>query len=110
MVKMQYLRSGIYLEHGREHQDGVDLATVSRGDLRWYYFLSGLSFHDRRARTGSAVIVDAGVRLPVVDKGCAGRSGAGRAFDGRFTENAELIVFTPEAEKVRISAFSKLVR
>lgn len=103
MVKMQYLRSGMYMEHGREHRDGVDLATVSRVDLCWYYFLSDLSF-----------VVD-GVELappwswtPVFDflwsmQGLPAYLERGERRWLGFTENDDLIVFTPEAGKVRIS-------
>ncbi|MGW4118100.1 hypothetical protein [Nocardia sp. NPDC004711] len=103
MVKMQYLRSGRYVEHGREHQEGVDLATVSRVHLRWYYFLSDLSF-----------IVD-GVELappwswtPVLDfvwsmQRVPDYMERGERFRLGFTENDDLIVFTPEAGRVRIS-------
>ncbi|MRH93564.1 hypothetical protein GFY24_40275 [Nocardia sp. SYP-A9097] len=103
MVKFQYLRSGIYVEHGREYQEGVDLATVSQVDLRWYYFLSDLSF-----------TVD-GVELappwswtPVLDflwsiQAVPAYMERGECFRLGFTENDDLIVFTPEAGKVRIS-------
>ncbi|WP_157555938.1 hypothetical protein [Nocardia acidivorans] len=103
MVKMRYLRSGIYVEHGREYQEGIDLSTVSRVDLRWYYFLSDLSF-----------TVD-GVELappwswtPVFDflwsmQRVPDYIERGERFRLGFTENDDVMVFTPEAGKVRIS-------
>ncbi|MGW4248526.1 hypothetical protein [Nocardia sp. NPDC004722] len=103
MVTIKYLCSGMYVEHGREHQAGVDLATVSRVDLCWYYFLSDLSF-----------TVD-GVELappwswtPVFDfvwsmQRVPDYMERGEHFRLGFTENSDLIVFTPEAGKARIS-------
>ncbi|MEU9045192.1 MULTISPECIES: hypothetical protein [unclassified Kitasatospora] len=104
MIKIEYLRTGPYVERGREHREGVDLAAVSRGDLRWYYFLSDLSF-----------AVD-GVELgppwswtPVLDfvwqlRGVLGDLERGEASTFASTETADLLWFTPEAGKIRISA------
>ncbi|MEU8694112.1 hypothetical protein [Streptomyces sp. NPDC048665] len=44
MIEIEYRQTGPYVSHGRENLEGVDLAVVSRADLRWYCFLSDLSF------------------------------------------------------------------
>jgi hypothetical protein len=44
MIEIEYRQTGPYVSHGRENREGVDLAVVSRVDLRWYYFWSDLSF------------------------------------------------------------------
>ncbi len=104
MIKIEYLRTGPYVDRGREHREGVDLATVSRGDLRWYYFLSDLSF-----------TID-GVELgppwswtPVLDflwqmHGVLGHLEQGEHSTIGSNENAELLEFTPEAGRVRVHA------
>ncbi|MEV6770107.1 hypothetical protein AB0N05_15930 [Nocardia sp. NPDC051030] len=103
MVKMQYLRSGMYVEHGRERQEGVDLATVSRVDLRWYYFMSDLSF-----TVDGVELAPPWAWTPVLDfvwsiKAVPDYMERGERFRLGFTENDDLIVFTPEASKIRIS-------
>ncbi|MEE1821607.1 hypothetical protein PUR61_05265 [Streptomyces sp. BE20] len=104
MINIKYLRTGPYVDRGREHQAEVNLAQVSRSDLRWYYFMSDLSF-----------TVD-GVELappwswtPVFDylwsmHGALHYLERGEASTIGSNENAELIKFTPEAGKIRISS------
>ncbi|SDT15226.1 hypothetical protein [Actinoplanes derwentensis] len=103
MIEFRYLRTGPYVDHGREVQCGADLAVVSAADLRWYYFLSDLSF----------TIDDVELTLPwswtpVFDflwsmKGVLGQLERGEHSAIGFTENAELIEFAPVAERVKVS-------
>ncbi|MFE9129046.1 hypothetical protein ACFYOF_27125 [Streptomyces sp. NPDC007148] len=44
MIKIEYRQTGPYVDQGQENREGADLAVVSRVDLRWYYFLSDLTF------------------------------------------------------------------
>ncbi|WP_433788768.1 hypothetical protein [Actinoplanes sp. CA-252034] len=44
MIEIKYHQAGPHVSHGRENQGRGDLAAVSRDDLRWYYFLSDVSF------------------------------------------------------------------
>ncbi|MFI9328740.1 hypothetical protein ACIGZJ_14480 [Kitasatospora sp. NPDC052868] len=103
MVTLEYLRTGQYVDRGREHQEGVDLARVSRADLRWYYFLSELSF-----TVDGAQLAPPWSWTPVFDflwsmHGVLGYLERGVGSTLGFTENAELIKFTPEAGKIRIA-------
>jgi hypothetical protein len=42
-MKISFSPSSDYADHGRERMRGADLASASRADLRWYYFLGRLS-------------------------------------------------------------------
>lgn len=104
MIKIEYLRTGPYVDRGREHREETDLATVSRADLRWYYFLSDLSF-----TVDGVEIAPPWSWTPVLDflwqlGGALGYLEHGEASTIGFYENAELIEFTPEAGKIRISS------
>ncbi|WP_441248571.1 hypothetical protein [Kitasatospora sp. McL0602] len=104
MIKIEYLRTGPYVDRGREHREGVDLAEVSRADLRWYYFMSDLSF-----TVGGAEMAPPWSWTPVFDflwsmHGVLGYLERGEHSTIGFTENAELIEFTPEAGAIRITA------
>jgi hypothetical protein len=35
MIESEYHQTGPYVDHGQENREGVDLAIVSRADLRW---------------------------------------------------------------------------
>ncbi|MBD0669626.1 hypothetical protein [Streptomyces sp. CBMA156] len=103
MIKIEYRRTGPYADRGREHQEGVDLAVVTRADLRWYFFLSGLSF-----TIDGTELAPPWSWTPVFDflwsmKGVLGHLDRGERSTIGFTENAELIEFVPEDGKVRIS-------
>ncbi|MFJ5842768.1 hypothetical protein ACIQGO_39650 [Streptomyces shenzhenensis] len=103
MIKIEYRRNGSYVDQGQENRAGVDLATVSRADLRWYYFLSDLTF-----TIGEAELTPPWSWTPVFDflwsmKGALEHLERGERTTIGFTENAELINFVPEGEKVRVS-------
>ncbi|MDH6575373.1 hypothetical protein [Kitasatospora sp. MAP5-34] len=103
MMKIEYLRTGPYVGRGREYRPAVDLATVGRGDLRWYYFLSDISF-----TVGAVDLTPPWSWTPVFDflwsmKGVIGFLERGERSTVGFTENAELIEFVPEDGMVRVS-------
>ncbi|MEU1201621.1 hypothetical protein ABZ446_36130 [Streptomyces sp. NPDC005813] len=103
MIKIEYRRTGPYVDRGREHQEEVDLAVVTRADLRWYYFLSDLSFTIHETE-----LAPPWSWTPVFDflwsmKGVLEHLDRGEHSTIGFTENAELIEFVPEDGKVRIS-------
>jgi hypothetical protein len=103
MIKIEYCRTGPYADRGREHRAGADLAAVSRADLRWYYFLSDLSF-----TIGETELTPPWSWTPVFDflwsmKGVLEHLERGEYSAIGFTENAELIKFIPEDGKVRVS-------
>jgi hypothetical protein len=103
MIKMEYHRTGPYVVQGQENREEVDLAVVSRSDLRWYYFLSDLAF-----TIGEAELTPPWSWTPVFDflwsmKGALEHLERGERTTIGFTENAELIHFVPEGEKVRVS-------
>ena len=102
MVKIEYRRTGPYVGQGQEHQEGMDLARVSRGDLRWYYFLSDLSF-----TIGETELTPPWSWTPVFDflwsmKGVLEQLERGEHSAIGFTENADLIKFSAEHGKVRV--------
>ncbi|UKZ02839.1 hypothetical protein BOQ63_001515 (plasmid) [Streptomyces viridifaciens] len=103
MIKIEYRRTGPYVDRGREHQDGADLAAVTRAELRWYYFLSDLSF-----TIGETELAPPWSWTPVFDflwsmQGVLEQLERGERSTIGFTENAELIEFVPEDGKVRVS-------
>ncbi|MFE0458561.1 hypothetical protein ACFW1A_04770 [Kitasatospora sp. NPDC058965] len=103
MIEIEYRRTGPYVEHGRENREGVDLAVVSRADLRWYYFLCDLSF-----TIGEVHLTPPWSWTPVFDflwsmKGVLEHLERGEHSTVGFTENAELIEFAPDDGKVRVS-------
>lgn len=103
MIKIEYRRTGPYTSQGRENREGVDLAVVSRADLRWYYFLSDLSFS-----VGEVQLTPPWSWTPVFDflwsmKGVLEHVERGEHSAVGFTENAELIEFTPDGRKVWVS-------
>jgi hypothetical protein len=104
MIVMQYPRSGRYAAHGKEYDQAVDLATVSQGDLCWYYFLSDLSF-----RIGDVDLSPPWSWTPVFHflwsvKGVLEHLESGEWCRIGFTENAELIEFDPRDDAtVRVS-------
>jgi len=103
MIKIEYRQTGSYVDQGREHQEEVDLALVSRADLRWYYFLSDLTF-----TIDEAELTPPWSWTPVFDflwsmKGALEHLERGEHTTIGFTENAELITFVPEGAKVWIS-------
>ncbi|MFQ6328007.1 hypothetical protein ACLMAL_17965 [Nocardia sp. CWNU-33] len=102
-ITMAYNRSGRYVEQGREHDDAVDLATVSRADLRWYYFMSDIVF-----TIGDVDLTPPWSWTPVFDflwsmKGVLRYLDRGERSTIGFNENAELIEFRPEGEFIRVS-------
>lgn len=102
MIKIEYRQTGPYVGQGRENREGVDLAVVSRTDLRWYYFLSDLAF-----TIGETALTSPWSWTPVFDfmwsmKGALEHLKRGEHTTIGFTENAELIDFVPEGEKVRV--------
>jgi hypothetical protein len=103
MIKMEYRRTGPYLVQGQENREGADLAAVSRADLRWYYFLSDLTF-----TIGETDLTPPWSWTPVFDflwstKGVLEALERGEHSTVGFTENAELIHFVPEGQEVRVS-------
>ncbi|AZQ37415.1 hypothetical protein EJ357_31460 [Streptomyces cyaneochromogenes] len=103
MIKIEYGQTGPYVDQGRENRKGVDLAVVSRADLRWYYFLSDLTF-----TIGEAELSPPWSWTPVFDflwsmKGALEHLERGEQTTIGFTENAELISFHPKGEEVRVS-------
>ncbi|MGW0838352.1 hypothetical protein [Streptomyces prunicolor] len=105
MIRIEYRRTGPYVDQGWENREGADLAVVTRADLRWYFFLSDLRF-----TIGEAVLTPPWSWTPVFDflwslKGALDHLERGERTTIGFTENAELIVFVPEpgGEQVRIS-------
>ncbi|MCX4403668.1 MULTISPECIES: hypothetical protein [unclassified Streptomyces] len=103
MIKIEYHQTGPYVDQGQENREGVDLASVSRADLRWYYFLSDLTF-----TIGEADLTPPWSWTPVFDflwsmKGALEHLERGEPTTIGFTENAELINFVQEGEKVRVS-------
>ncbi|MFF3639297.1 hypothetical protein [Streptomyces sp. NPDC002250] len=103
MIKIEYRQTGAYVDQGQENREGVDLAVVSRADLRWYYFLSDLTF-----MIGEVGLTPSWPWTPVFDflwsmKGALEHLEPGERTTIGFTENAELIDFLPEGEKVRVS-------
>ncbi|WP_329252541.1 hypothetical protein OG223_24570 [Streptomyces sp. NBC_01478] len=105
MIRIEYRRTGPYVEQGWENREGADLAVVTVADLRWYFFLSDLGF-----TIGEAVLTPPWSWTPVFDflwsmKGVLGHLERGERTTIGFTENAELIEFVPEpdGERVRIS-------
>ncbi|WP_430379881.1 hypothetical protein [Streptomyces sp. B1-3] len=103
MIKIEYRQTGSYVDQGQEHQEDVDLALVSRADLRWYYFLSDLTF-----TIDEAELTPPWSWTPVFDflwsmKGALEHLERSEPTTIGFTENAELIRFVPEGEKVRVS-------
>ncbi|MER6067090.1 hypothetical protein ABT167_39420 [Streptomyces sp. NPDC001792] len=103
MIKIEYHRTGPYLDQGQENREGADLAAVSRADLRWYYFLSDLTF-----RIGDTDLSPPWSWTPVFDflwsvKGVLGALERGERSTVGFTENAELVLFVPEGHQVRVS-------
>ncbi|MGY6024661.1 hypothetical protein [Streptomyces spinosirectus] len=103
MIKIEYHQTGSYVGQGQENHEGVDLAVVSRADLRWYYFLSDLTF-----TIGEAELSPPWSWTPVFDFLCSMKGALEHLERGErttigFTENAELINFLPEGEKVRVS-------
>lgn len=103
MIKIEYRQTGPYVDQGQENREGVDLAAVSRADLRWYYFLSDLTF-----TIGEAELSPPWSWTPVFDflwsmKGALEHLERGERTTIGFTENAELISFLPEGEEVRVS-------
>lgn len=102
-IEIKYLRTGPYVDHGREIQDGADFAVVSVADLRWYYFLSDLSF-----TIDDVVLTPPWSWTPVFDflwsmNGVLGQLERGEHSAVGFTENAELIEFAPIGERVKVS-------
>ncbi|MFF4694095.1 hypothetical protein [Streptomyces sp. NPDC001307] len=103
MVKIEYRRTGPYLDQGQENREGVDLAVISRADLRWHYFLSDLTF-----TIDEAELSPPWSWTPVFDflwsmKGALEHLERGERTTIGFTENAELISLLPEGEEVRVS-------
>ncbi|MFE9422247.1 hypothetical protein ACFYNO_04690 [Kitasatospora sp. NPDC006697] len=104
MIKIEYRRTGPYTGRGREHREGARLAAVSRAELRWYYFLSDLSFTVDETELGPPWSW-----TPVFDflwqlKGVLEYLERGERSTIGFTENAEMIEFAPEEDgKVRVS-------
>lgn len=103
MIKIEYHRTGPYVGQGQENSEGVDLAVVSRSDLRWYYFLSDLTF-----RIGEVDLTPPWSWTPVFDflwsmKGALEDLERGEPTNIGFTENADLIDFLPDGEQVRVS-------
>src|SRR5689334_11197480 len=103
MIKIEYLQTGSYVDQGQEHQEEVDLALVSRADLRWYYFLSDITF-----TIDEAELTPPWSWTPVFDFLWSMKSALEHLERGEhttigFTENAELINFVPEGGKVRVS-------
>ncbi|MFE0512825.1 hypothetical protein [Streptomyces sp. NPDC058964] len=103
MIKIEYRQTGPYVDRGQENREGVDLAVVSRADLRWYYFLSDLTF-----TIGEAELSPPWSWTPVFDflwsmKGALEHLERGERTTIGFTENAELISLLPEGEEVRVS-------
>lgn len=103
MIKIVYLRTGPYVDQGQENREEVDLAVVSRADLRWHCFLSDLEF-----TIGETELSPPWSWTPVFDflwsmKGALEQLERGERTTIGFTENAELINFLPEGEKVRVS-------
>ncbi|GAA1643792.1 hypothetical protein [Actinoplanes couchii] len=103
MIEIEYRRTGPYVVHGRENDEGVDLALVSRADLCWYYFWSDLSF-----TIGGIDLSPPWSWTPVFDllwsmKGVLEHLEGGENSTIGFTENAELITFTLDGGAVRVS-------
>ncbi|GAA3892995.1 hypothetical protein RCR19_40190 [Streptomyces sp. WAC07094] len=103
MIKIEYRQTGPYVDQGQENREGVDLAVVSRVDLRWYYFLSDLTF-----TIDEADLSPPWSWTPVFDflwsmEGALEHLERSEHTTIGFTENAELIDFVPEGEKVRVS-------
>jgi hypothetical protein len=103
MIKIEYRRTGPYVDHGQENREGLDLAAVSRADLCWYYFLSDLTF-----TIGEVELTPPWSWTPVFDflwsmKGALDYLERGEHTTVGFTENAELIDFVPQGERVRVS-------
>ncbi|MFF4509352.1 hypothetical protein [Streptomyces sp. NPDC001401] len=78
MIRIEYRQTGPYVDQGQENREEVDLALVSRSDLRWYDFLWSMK--------GALEHLERGERTTI-----------------GFTENAELIDFVPEDDKVRVA-------
>lgn len=109
MITIEYPRTGPYVDQGQENREGTDLAVVTVADLRWYCFLSDLSF-----TIDEAVLTPPWSWTPVFDflwsmKGALAHLERGERTTIGFTENAELIELVPEPElepdgdQVRIS-------
>ncbi|MFB8177636.1 hypothetical protein ACFC8N_16530 [Streptomyces sp. NPDC055966] len=103
MIEIEYRQTGPYVSHGRENLEGVDLAVVSRADLRWYCFLSDLSF-----TIGEVELTPPWSWTPVFDflwsmKGVLEHLERFKHSTIGFTENAELIEFAPDGGKVQVS-------
>ncbi|MGV9644569.1 hypothetical protein [Streptomyces sp. NPDC003514] len=103
MIKIEYPQTGTYVQHGREHLNGMDLATTKGAELRWYYFLSDLTF-----AIDEAELSPPWSWTPVFDflwsmKGALEHLERGERTTISFTENAELISFVPDGESVRVS-------
>ncbi|MET8646607.1 hypothetical protein [Streptomyces sp. NPDC004675] len=103
MIRIEYRQTGPYVDQGQENREGVDLAVVSRADLRWYCFLSDLTF-----TIDEVELTPPWSWTPVFDflwsmKGALEHLERGERTTIGFTENAELIDFVPEGEKVRVS-------
>jgi hypothetical protein len=103
MIEIKYRQTGPYVSHGQENQEGVDLAVVSRADLRWYYFWSDLTF-----TIDEIQLTPPWSWTPVFDflwsmKGVLAHLELGEDSTIGFTENAELIKFAVNDGQVRVS-------
>ncbi|MFD5424266.1 hypothetical protein [Streptomyces sp. NPDC127084] len=94
-MEISFSPSADYAAHGRERtQGGDDLATVSRADLRWYYFLGHLSITHSGTEIGPpwgwVPLFDAMYCVRQVMDFAQGGDALGRID---FTENDESISF-----------------
>ncbi|MEU9174339.1 hypothetical protein AB0D34_42410 [Streptomyces sp. NPDC048420] len=89
-----------YSSHGRERAQGDDLAAVSRGDLRWYYFLGTLHISHGGTEIGPSwgwvPLFDAMYGVHQVMTFARGGPGSGRI---EFTENDEFIEFRLDRDR-----------
>jgi hypothetical protein len=103
VINIEYHQTGRYVDQGQENREGADLAVVSLADLRWYYFLSDLTF-----TIGDTDLSPPWSWTPVFDflwsmKGVLEALERGERSTVGFTENAELIDFALEGHQVRVS-------
>ncbi|GAA3619370.1 hypothetical protein ACG5V6_02280 [Streptomyces chitinivorans] len=102
-MEISFSSTAQYAGQGLEHTCGADLASVSRGDLCWYYFLGRLWISRSGVEIGPSWgwvplfdAIDSVQRMMTFARGGKGMSSI------YFTENQESIDFTRERDVLRL--------